>query len=309
LGVQGAKVLITGSAGLIGLPLVGHLAAENEVWGIARFLEAEARAKVEAAGATTRSVDLTSGDFGDLPDDFDYVIHLATYRGNSTDFDAAIRTDAEGTALLLRHCRKARAALVMSAGAVYRVHDDRLHAYVEDDPLGEGIVPSTPTYSIAKIAQEAVARSCSRLYDLPVVITRMNSAYGPNGGLAVRHLDAIMNDQPLSIGPPGTKFNPIHHQDINAQTEKMLGAASVPATIVNWGGDEVVGPEDWCAYFAELTGKEVDLETATSRGGYPSAISDVTKRLSITGLCDISWRDGMRQLVQVCYPGAIRSAD
>lgn len=307
--MQGVKVLITGSAGLIGLPLVKHLATENEVWGIARFLEDEARARVEAAGAMTRSVDLASGDFADLPADFDYVIHLATYRGNSTDFDAALRTDAEGTALLLRHCHNARAALVMSAGAVYKVHDDPLHAYVEDDPLGEGIVPGTPTYSIAKIAQEAVARSCARLYDLPVVITRMNSAYGPNGGLVVRHLDAIMNDRPLSIGRPGTKFNPIHHQDINTQTEKMLAAASIPATIVNWGGDEVVGPEDWCAYFGELTGKEVDLEAATSGGGYPSAISDVTKRLSITGPCNISWRDGMRQLIEVCYPGAIGSAD
>ena len=30
------------------------------------------------------------------------------------------------------------------------------------------------TYSMSKIAQEAVARSCARAYDLPVVIARMN---------------------------------------------------------------------------------------------------------------------------------------
>lgn len=306
--MQGTKVLVTGSAGLLGLPLVEHFAADNEVWGIARFTDAASRERVEAAGATTRSVNLASGNFGDLPDDFDYVIHLATYRGSSTDYDAALRTDAEGTALLLRHCRNARAALVMSAGAVYRPSDDPFHAYVEDDPLGEGSVPGNPTYSISKIAQEAVARSCARLYDLPVVITRMNSAYGPNGGLVVRHLDAIMNDKPLSIGAPGTKFNPIHHHDINIQTERMLSAGSVPATIVNWGGDEVVGPEDWCAYFGELTGKEVDLTSATAGGGYPSSICDVTKRRSITGPCEISWRDGMRELVEACYPGAVRSA-
>ncbi len=196
----------------------------------------------------------------------------------------------------------------MSTGAVYRLSDDPLHAYVEDDPLGEGSVPGLPTYSISKIAQEAVARTCARLYDLPVVITRMNSAYGPNGGLVVRHLDAIVNDTPLSIGAPGTKFSPIHHHDMNVQTERMLAAASMPATIVNWGGDEVVGPEDWCEYFGELVGKEVDLAAATSSGGYPSAICDVTKRRSITGPCEISWRDGMRGLVEVLYPDAIRSA-
>ncbi len=306
--MQGAKILVTGAAGLLGLPMVEHFAADNEVWGIARFADPASREKVEAAGATTRSVDLAGGDFGDLPDDFDYVIHLATYRGERTDYDAALRTDAEGTALLLQHCRRARAALVMSAGAVYRLSDDPLHAYVEADPLGEGSVPGLPTYSISKIAQEAVARSCARLYDLPVVITRMNSAYGPNGGLVVRHLDAIVNDMPLSIGAPGTKFSPIHHHDMNMQTERMLEAAGVPATIVNWGGDEVVGPEDWCAYFGELVGKEVDLAAATSGGGYPSAICDVSKRRSITGPCEISWRDGMRGLVATLYPDAIRSA-
>ena len=196
----------------------------------------------------------------------------------------------------------------MSAAAVYRRSEDPSHVYSEDDPLGEGLVPTLPAYSVSKIAQEAVARSCARLYDLPVVIARMNSAYGPNGGLVVRHLDAIMHDRPLQVGAPGSKVNPIHHHDINLQTERLLAAAGVPATIVNWGGDDVVGPEDWCPYFAELTGKDFDLAAATSGGGYPGAICDNTKRLSITGPCEITWREGMRALVEVCYPGAIRSA-
>jgi nucleoside-diphosphate-sugar epimerase len=306
--VRGQRVLVTGAGGLIGLPLVEHLAPDNEVWGISRFSDAASRERVEAAGATTRAVDIASGEFGDLPEDFDHVIHLATYRGDSRDFNAALRTDAEGTALLLRHCRNARAALVMSAVAVYRRSEDPLHAYVEDDPLGEGLVPTLPAYSVSKIAQEAVARSCARLYDLPVIIARMNSAYGPHGGLVTRHLDAIVNDQPLRIGAPGTKVNTIHNHDINHQTERLLAAASVPATIVNWVGDDVVGPEDWCAYFAELTGKDIDLIAAASGGGYPGAICDNTKRLSITGPCEVSWRDGMRALVETCYPGAVRPA-
>ena len=301
--MHGQKVLVTGAAGSIGLPLVEHLAPDNDVWGVARFTDETARRRVEAAGATTRRVDLADGDLGDLPADFDYVIHLATYRGGNTDFDAALRTDAEGTALLLQHCRDARAALVMSAGAVYRRNEDPLHRYVETDPLGEGMVPTLPTYAISKISQEAAARSCARLYDLPVVIGRMNSAYGPKGGLVLRHLEAILRDEPVLIGPPETKFNPIHQHDVNVQVDALLAAAAVPATIVNWGGDDVVGPADWCAYFAELTGKDFDLAAATSGGGYPGAIYDNSKRLSITGPCSISWRDGMRDLVET-YQGS-----
>jgi hypothetical protein len=52
----------------------------------------------------------------------------------------------------------------------------------------------------------------------------------------------------------------------------------------------------------------VALAAATRGGGYPGAICDNTKRLSITGPCEVSWRDGMRALVETCYPGAIRAA-
>ena len=35
--VKGAKILITGPAGQIAFPLAEYLAADNEVWGIARI--------------------------------------------------------------------------------------------------------------------------------------------------------------------------------------------------------------------------------------------------------------------------------
>ncbi len=306
--MQGAKILVTGAAGNLGLPLVEHLAPANDVWGVARFSDPRARDKVEAAGATTRAVDLASGDLADLPDDFDYVVHLATFRGGVVDYDGALRTDAEGTALLLAHCRHARAALVMSAGSVYRPAEDPYHAYVEGDPLGEGSVPSIPTYSITKIAAEAVSRACARLYDLPMIITRMNCGYGSNGGMPAWHLDAIMAGRPVPLRSPGPKYSAIHQDDIGVQIEPLLAAATVPATVVNWGGDDVVGPEDWCVYFGELTGKPVDLVAGSTAGTYPSSVYDVTKRRSITGPCEVSWREGMRRTLQGRYPGALRDA-
>ena len=127
-----------------------------------------------------------------MPDDFTYVVHLAAFQGPGLDFDHAITVNAEGTGLLLAHCRRAKAALVMSTHSVYRPHDDPLHVYVETDPLGEVNSALSPPYSMSKIAQEAVARTCARQLDLPVVIARMNASYGPNGGLPVYHLDAAV---------------------------------------------------------------------------------------------------------------------
>ena len=82
--VPGAKVLITGAAGNLGFPLVGRLAPDNEVWGIARFSDPISREKVEAAGAITRAVDLASGDFGDFRTFEHYRLRVLLHAGGVT---------------------------------------------------------------------------------------------------------------------------------------------------------------------------------------------------------------------------------
>ena len=210
------------------------------MWGIARFSDAESRSAVDALGVTTRVCDISSGDFTGVPDDFTYVVHLAAFQGPGLDFDHAIAVNAEGTGLLLAHCRTAKAALVMSTHSVYRPDDDPLHVYRETDPLGEVNSSLSPPYSMSKIAQEAVARTCARQFDLPVVIARMNASYGPNGGLPVYHLDAAVAGERVTTRWDPCPYMPIHEDDINEQTAALLEAATVPARIVNWGGDDAV---------------------------------------------------------------------
>src|SRR5262249_26775554 len=90
------KILITGPAGQIAFPLSSYLARDNEVWGIARFGMEGSRERVESAGIRTAVCDLAACDFGGLPDDFTYVIHLAAFQGPGVDYDEAIRVNAEG---------------------------------------------------------------------------------------------------------------------------------------------------------------------------------------------------------------------
>ena len=137
--LSGEKILITGPAGQIAYPLARYLAADNEVWGIARFGDEESRARVDELGVTTRVCDMASGDFSALPDDFTYVLHLAAFQGPGLDFDHAITVNAEGTGLLLAHCRRANAALVMSTHSVYRP----LPARSSTSSTG-GTAPSSP---------------------------------------------------------------------------------------------------------------------------------------------------------------------
>ena len=63
-------------------------------------------------------------------------------------------------------------------------------------------------------------------------------------------------------------------------------AASVPATIVNWAGDEPVSAQEWCAYLGELVGIEPDIVVKEVPGGIRGIILDATKRRRDHGSLD-----------------------
>lgn len=297
------KILITGPAGQIAFPLAEYLAADNEVWGIARFSEPGSKERVEAAGVRAVTCDIGSGDFSEIPDDFTYVLHLAAMMAPGWDFDEAFRVNAEGTGLLLAHCRRAKAALVMSTHSVYRppADGDPYHVFPETDPLGEVNAAHAPTYSMSKIAQEGVARTCARLFDLPVTIARMNASYGPNGGLPVMQMESLMAGDPVTTRWDPCVYNPIHQDDINTQTEALLDGASVPATIVNWAGDESVSVQEWCAYMGELAGIEPEVRVVEQPGTLRGSVTDNTRRRSFTGPCRVGWKEGIRRTFEALY--------
>jgi nucleoside-diphosphate-sugar epimerase len=306
--LAGEKVLVTGAAGQIGLPMVGWLARDNEVWGAARFRAEGSERSVAEAGATPVRIDLASTEYCDLPTDFTYVIHLAAYIGPNPDINRAISNNAEAVGLLMQHCRTAKGVLVMSTHSVYRPNDDPAHAYIESDALGETNSTFAPTYAMSKIGEEAVARTCARLFSLPVTIARMNASYGPNGGLPAYDADAVVAGQRVIAKSDPNWYSPIHQDDINEQVGALLRAASVPATLVNWAGDEVVSVQQWCAYAGEIAGVKAEVEVGPSFGGPLGAIGDTAKRTEITGPCRMGWREGMRQTIEARHPHLARPA-
>jgi nucleoside-diphosphate-sugar epimerase len=299
--LQDEKILITGPAGRIAFPLARTLAADNEVWGIARFSAEGSREQVEALGVTTRTLDIADADFGALPTDFTYVLHLAADFSDE-DYDRALRVNAEATGFLLEHCRAAKAALVMSTLTVYRPHDDPWHAFREEDALGDQRATHSAPYSVSKIAQEAVARYCARSLDLPVVITRMGAAYGNHGGLPVMHLDDVAAGRPVQTRWDPIPYSPIHDDDIARFVEPLLGSAGVPANVVNFCGDDAVSVQEWSAWFGELLGVDHSIEVTPVPCASRGSVGDPAKRQSITGPCAVPWRDGFRRIAEHYHP-------
>ncbi len=290
--ITDSRIVVTGPTGQVALPVTLALAEHNQVIGLARFRDPAARAQLEAAGVICIETNLADGDFTEVPADVDYVLNLAVVKSNRWDIDIAANAEAPG--LLMQHCQRAKAVLHCSSTGVYQPAG--LHQLAETDALGDNHRVMMETYSIAKIAAEAVVRTAARQFDLPTTIARLNVPYGDNGGWPAFHLMMIEAGQPVPVHPDRpNRFNPIHEDDIIRMIPALLDAASVPATIVNWGGVEAVDLEEWCEFLAELVGAEASfVETDSTIGG---VTIDTTKMLELIGPTEVHWQDGLRRMV------------
>jgi hypothetical protein len=109
---------------------------------------------------------------------------------------------------------------------------------------------------------------------------------------------------PVHIDAPSV-YHPLHEDDIIAMVPGLLGAASTPATTVNWGGDQAVSIEEWCGYFADLTG--LAARFAPTADTIDSVQIDLTRMHELVGTTTVDWRDGMRRMVASRHPELLGS--
>jgi UDP-glucuronate 4-epimerase len=300
--MRGFKILITGPTGQVATPIARALAADNEVWGIARFTNTAAREGLEKAGVRCETVNLAAGDFSAIPSDFDYVLNLAVAKSGNWDKDLA--ANAESVGLLMAHCSGVKGFLHCSSAAVYDPPDEEPRT--ERTALGDNHKPLFPTYSISKIAGEVVARSTARVLGMPTTIARLNVPYGDNGGWPYYHMEMMLAGIPIPVPAGGpARYNPIHEDDIIATIPKLFEVASVPATTVNWCGDQTVSLQEWCGYLGTLVGKEpVFAESEQALRGNPT---DVTWMHDLIGGTTVDWHDGMRRMAAKFHPELLSS--
>ena len=298
--LRGKRILVTGVTSMVAGPMAAKLAADNTVYGAARFQDPTARDPHEAAGITTVRADLASGELDDLPPaaDVDYVLNFAVARSN--DWDADFAANVEGAAQLMARYEDVTAFFQCSTAGVYESQGHTL--LTEAAPLGDSHrAAGMATYSISKIAAEALVQHTAKRLSIPTVIARLSVPYGDTFGWPMFQLMMIEHGMamPVSEDPP-TTYSPLHLDDIVGSLPHLLDAASVPATVVNWGGDEVVAVEDWCALIGELTGKDVAFEP--SPNAIPSIPLDVSRLNGLGFHSTVGWRDGIRRLVETLRP-------
>lgn len=290
-----SRIVVAGCTGQVGKPVAKALAAQgNEVHGLARFKDPATREEMEAAGVTCHAVDMIDPDFSDVPGEVDALINLAVTKTGKWDKDLAANADAAG--LLMAHCRGADRVLHCSSTAVYAPTGGE--PMREDSPLGrDHHQHMMPTYSTAKTAAESVVSFAAKAFSLPTTIARLCVPYGDEGGWPMFHLLMAKGGQPIPVHVDGSRYNVIHHDDIIAQIPALLDAASTPATVLNWGGDEVVSVEEWTRYMCDVVGAP-EPSFAPTEATIPSAVVDTATSRVLLGPCTVDWRDGFRRLAE-----------
>jgi nucleoside-diphosphate-sugar epimerase len=158
-----------------------------------------------------------------------------------------------------------------------------------------------PTYSICKIAAESMARFGARQWNLPTTIARFSVPYGDNGGWPWYHLLMMKAGVPIPVhSDKPCLYNPIHEDDYIAQIPRLLEIASVPATVINWGGSERVSIEEWCEHIGALTG--LTPEFRYTEDTLRSLPIDPGRMHELIGETKVPWRDGIRRMLAARAP-------
>lgn len=296
------KILFTGATGQALQPAILKLAADNEVWALARFGDPDTRSDLEAQGVRTFAWTMGESTIDGLDADFTHVVHAAPYRGQP-DSDTAAQANAVGAGQLMHHCRDAQAFLFVSTFGVYAKPVRADHPIAEADMLG-GCAPFAPTYPVGKLAAEGAVRAFASVLGLPTTIARLNVCYGPTGwgGVPVEFFGRILAGLPLWLPTDEDDIwaSPISTDDVTAFLPALFDVASTGTTIVNLAGDEAVGLREYMGVLAGDAGLEAEfVPSEESRQVFPS---DNTRRVELLGRCAVHWRDGMRAAVEAHYP-------
>ena len=169
-----AKILVTGSKGTLGRPLVRELERRgHEVWGVDLQHQADRR-YFRADVASYRQLERV------FAQDYDYVYHLAAEFGRVNGeeyYDTLWETNVIGTRNILEWQRKKGFKLAFASSS--EIYGDK-HAEIlrEDIPLQHSIIQHND-YAVTKWVNEVQIMNFEKRYGNQCVRLRFFNAYGP----------------------------------------------------------------------------------------------------------------------------------
>jgi UDP-glucose 4-epimerase len=310
--LNGATVLVTGGAGLIGSHIVDRLVDEGA--GEIRVLDNMVRGRRDnlAAAMARRPIQLTIGDVRDratvarVVDGCDYVFHQAAIRitlcaeqprecidvlvtGTLNIFEAAV-------AARVRKVVYASSASVYGAADVFPT-DERHHPY-----------NNRTLYGAAKLMNEGIARSFHDVYGLANVGLRYFNVYGPRMDVTgaytevfVRWLDCVERGTPPQIhGDGSATMDFVYVDDIARANILALKSHRVDDVYNVASGHETSLVQLWQAISRVTGASRLSPEFHPPRkvNPVPRRLADTSRARNDLGFAaEVTLDEGLRRLV------------
>ena len=240
------KVLVTGGAGFIGSNFVRYALRQHHDWHVTTL------DKLTYAGRRENLHDVITdprhafvhGDIADasvsapLVERSDLVVHFAAETHVDRSIMSAgdfIRTDVEGTFVLLEAARRAPALR-----RFVQISTDEVYGSVPSGASRETdeLKPRNP-YAASKAGADRLAYSYWATYDLPVIVTRASNNYGPYQfpeKVIPLFVTNAIDDIPVPLYGDGKNVRDWLHVDDHCRAIDLLIDRATDGEVYNIGG-------------------------------------------------------------------------
>lgn len=270
------KCMVTGAAGFIGSHLCERLLATGaDVVGFDAFIPYYPQAVKDRNQAgllnsprySFHRVDLRQDPLDDLLADVEVVFHLAAMPGLTqswTNFDGYLTCNVQATHRLLEALRRAaprlRRLVYASTSSVYG-----------EFASGDENLPTKPIspYGVTKLAAENLCRAYAQTQDLPLVVLRYFSVYGPRQRPDMgyyRFIQAALRGEPVVVYGDGQQIR--GNTFVGDCVAATVAAVEAPlGETYNVGGGEAASVWDILHRLEKLAGRPVVVRREPARPG------------------------------------------
>ncbi|MGO4889379.1 NAD-dependent epimerase/dehydratase family protein [Anaerobacillus sp. MEB173] len=305
------NILVTGAAGFIGSHLCERLLLDEEI----HVIGVDGMINTSLAKLKKRNVqnlllhprfqlierNLFDIDWDQQLENIDVIYHLAGMPGVRTswgkDFSQYVRHNILATQQLLEACRNHRIQKFIYA-STSSVYGDKT-GKVSEDSTPEPLSP----YGVTKLTGEHLCHVYHTNDNLPIVIVRFFTVYGPRQRQDMafhRFIRAMIEEQPIPIFGDGKQTRDFTYiSDCVEATARVLYAKDVIGESINIGGKERSSVLSIVTSLEEIFEKKAILDFTGGTRGEPkhtwADISKAQKLLNYNPL--ISLREGLQKEV------------
>ena len=303
------EVLVTGGAGFIGSNFVRFALRRHADWRVTTL------DKLTYAGRRENLHDVMDDPrhtfvHGDIADDTvsgplversEIVVHFAAETHVDRSILAArdfIRTDVEGTFVLLEAARRARALR-----RFVQISTDEVYGSIPEGASRETdeLKPRNP-YAASKAGADRLAYSYWATHNVPVIITRASNNYGPYQfpeKVIPLFVTNAIDDVAVPLYGDGRNVRDWLHVDDHCRALDLLIDKGVDGEVYNIGGGNEVMNIDLTRQILAEVGKPASLiRPVSDRPGHDRRYCLDTSKLKTLGWTpQVLFRDGLRDTV------------